>query len=234
MKYLTKEWYNLMQQTYHHLGLEYDERAAFYSEKYYLELYNEKMHMALEEGFDSKKYQDAFLEGHRQYVQVLKDMLPERITKYVVDIRVLSLGKATKIVIDLMTQFCTKNKEKVKLISDKYFQYYSSIKNDSKFEFTKKLHFHDCTILGIDIFESDLIMRIENDAETSKFSEIRFKNYSILHQEGDVGDLCWIYHEVYGLNEKFQLHILLVDDREMGCKLSEITIEADEIVVDHI
>ena len=50
MKYFTKEWSELLGKTHWHEGLKEDNRAAVYSEEYFVELYNKELdkHLALQ------------------------------------------------------------------------------------------------------------------------------------------------------------------------------------------
>ncbi|SDI51206.1 hypothetical protein [Desulfosporosinus hippei] len=171
MHYFTKEWYEL--ETSAHSGLEKDKQAEAISEEYFQELYKQKFeellkelqivheeialkYQTLKEGqikyelVNRKKVAENFYQSCLENQSRIKNTLPEEILKKIADIRIFVLHKATRQVIEEVTQFCQGNIElKMKTIED-YRKYSKEVSKDQDNSVLEEVNFHDRTVVDIE------------------------------------------------------------------------------------
>ena len=228
MKYFTKEWYELMQQTSYHLPLEEDEQAATFSEDYFQELYNKELAEWLElqeevalimettefvnqvgpiesEPFIKEQAIEQFQSSFHYNQMHLKEGLPETILKQVADIRVLALNRATRPVINAITQFCEENELAVNSAGEAYRKYYKEASSSIDTEISKNFGFHDCTVMKAVEDGRSLTLHIDNSGGFTTIDEVTFENFTILKQDGSLENAWWLYEEIYKVNEQIRV-----------------------------
>lgn len=249
MKYFTKEWYELCQQTSYHLSLEEDERATTFSEDYFQELYNkglaewlelqeevalimETTEFATHEGpiksepFIKEQAIEQFQSSFHYNQLHLKEGLPESILKQVADIRVLALNRATRPVINAITQFCEGNEKAVTSAGEAYRKYYQEASSSIETEINKNFGFHDCTVMKAIENGKSLTLHLDNSGGFTTIDEVTFENFAILKQDGSLENSWWLYEEIYKVDDKYEFHALLQHPR-MG--LIDVIISADRV-----
>lgn len=85
MRYLTKEWYNRMQQTCIHCSLQIDKRAEKYSDKFYKKIYNKikKQFIKNESNYTNyKKYKKMYLKNSDNSSKITEEEIQRDFKKY--------------------------------------------------------------------------------------------------------------------------------------------------------
>jgi len=231
MKYFTKEWYELCQKTSFHFSLEEEKQAETFSEEYFQELYNTKLNDWLDfqqkvalyitksktvnedniepEPFDRKNATKRFYNGFICKQENIKRSLPENILKEIADIRVFVLDKATHNVIRAVAQFCEENKNSVDRIFEEYKKYYQEALKSFDKNIVENMRFHDCKIINSIEKDDSFILFLDNKGGFTNIDEVAFVNYNIIKQEGILANSWWLYDEIYKVNNKYEVHVLL-------------------------
>jgi hypothetical protein len=252
MNFFTKEWYELCQKISAHFRLEEEKQAEFFSEEYFQQLYNEKLTdwLNLEEkiescknnhepinkssilhsGFDRENAAKQFQQRFVYYQEYVKKLLPKEILKDIADIRVYVLDKASAKVINAVTKFCENNKKLIDRTVEEYSKYYKNALKSLDCNIVNNINFHDCIIVDIKQTEHALTMLFDNSGGFTNIDEMQFENYCIIKQDGLLQNSWWLYNEVYKVNGKYEVHVLL-ENKHMG--LIEFTISAENISFKH-
>lgn len=250
MKYFTKEWHELCQKTNFHLLLEEEKQAETFSEEYFQKLYHielnswltlqEKANLKLKsnetanrdddnnnyEPFNKEKgieqFYDYFIHNHMYF----KKQLPETIVKQIADIRVFALDKATRNVINAVTQFCEENKRIITNVIEDYRRYLKENSTILDKEIDGDFSFHDCNIIKLIKNDKSLKLLLNNTASYTNIDEVIFENFNIIKQDGLLEDSFWLYEEVYKVNDKYEFHVLL---QNKTMDLIDFIISAEQI-----
>ncbi|AKN32350.1 hypothetical protein Ccar_16360 [Clostridium carboxidivorans P7] len=252
MNYFTKEWYELCQKTSIHFPLKAMKEAESFSEEYFQQLYKQELaewlrlqeEIALHkeklgavkesciscEPFDREKLSQQFYQGfiHRQ--RYIKTILPEEILKEIADIRVCALDKASHKVIQAITLFCKNNEKLVNKTIKKYEKYYKKASKSFDRRIVENINFHDCGIIDVRQTEQYLLILFDNKYGFTDIDEIKFENYNIIKQDALLQNSRWLYDEMYKINDKYELHVLL-QNKKMD--LIDFIISADNITFRH-
>lgn len=249
MKYFTKEWYELCQKTSLHLLLEEEKQAEYFSDEYFINLYNEKLNNWLDlqqkldlemakctetgienilyESFDKEKSIEQFNNQFIYNQEYSKKVLPYEILKEIADIRVFALDKASHKVINTVTKFCLKSKNSVDRTMEEYRKYYKkSVKSFDK-DIVENIRFHDFMIVNTNSNSGNLILHLDNIGGFTDINEVIFENYNIIKQDRLLEDSWWLYDEIYKVNDKYELHVLLMNKNK---ELNDFIILLDNIV----
>jgi hypothetical protein len=236
MKYFTKEWYELCQNISFHLSLEEEKHAETFSEEYFQQLYNTELYswIKLQEEVASimknnetvninvnKEYEpfnrDKTIEQyHDRFIynqEYLKRKIPEKILKQIADIRVFTLNKATRTVINAVTKYCEDNNTSVNTTIEDFRRYLGKVSNTLDKEIIEHFRFHDCTITNAVQEGMSLVLLLDNSAGFTNIVQVTFKNFNIIKQEGSLEDSWWLYEEVYKVNERYEFHVLLQNNK---------------------
>jgi len=219
MKYMTKRWYETMQNTDYYLDLNISKKAEVFSEDYFRKLYKKER-----EDFDDEK---SFNRYYKNQIKITKKKLPKYILDGVEDIRVLALGYASKKIYNKIKHYCEENEHFVNNAIHEYNKYYEKEFLNNKPVFLDDFSFHDCDIITTKEFNGDLIFYINNK---KGFTKITFKKGKVIKQESELKDLWWLYEEIYRTNEKYEIHILA---RDKNGKLRNIIIGCLDIKCEH-
>jgi hypothetical protein len=248
MKYFTKEWYELCQKTGIHLLLEEEEQAETFSEEYFQQLYSIKLNNWLDlqqkiasyivkpetvdgnyveyEQFGREKLIDGFYNQFIYNQEYIKKVLPHDILKDIADIRVFVLDKATRNVIDAVTQFCDENKKSVHKTIEKYKKYYKKALKSFDKNMVENIRFHDCMIVNSNKKDKCLTLFLDNTGGLTDIDEVVSENYNIINQDDLLESSCWLYDEIYKVNDKYELHALL---QNKNMDLIDFIISVDNI-----
>lgn len=249
MKYFTKEWYELCQSISLHFLLEEEKQAESFSEEYFLKLYYVKLndwinlqqqvalHMTehekiseentLNKPFEKEKAIEQFYNQFMHNQEYVKKALPYDILKEIADIRVFALNKASRKVINAVTKFCLENKHSVDRTMEQYRKYYRMAVQSFDKGMVESIRFHDCRIIKTDNSSGDLILHFDNTGGFTDINEVIFENYSIIKQDNLLEDSWWLYDEIYKVNDKYELHVLL---QNKNMDLNDFIISVDNIV----
>lgn len=92
----------------------------------------------------------------------------------------------------------------------------------------EKESFHDCQITNIIQKENDLILEIDNEGEYTEINNIIFKNAKIIKQENEIKKAWWLYDEIYKVNDKYEIHLLLWASND---EFSDFILTCDDIIL---
>ncbi|TCJ01409.1 DUF4085 family protein [Cytobacillus praedii] len=249
MKYFTKDWYELCQKTSFHLPLEEEKQAETFSEDYFKQLYNTELISWLdlqeevasimetaETGnrddhnentpFNREQEIEQFHESFLFNQACLKEELPETIVKEIADIRVFALNKATRSVINAVTNFCENNERSVAATSEEYRRYFKEASHAFDNKIVKNFGFHDCTIIKSVQNGKSLTLHLDHTGGFTNINEVTFENCTIIKQDDLLEDSWWLYEEIYKVNDKYEFHVLLQNSK-MG--LIDFIISADQV-----
>ncbi|WP_427107825.1 DUF4085 family protein [Lysinibacillus xylanilyticus] len=250
MKYFTKEWHELCQKNNIHLHLEEEKQAETFSEEYFQQLYHielnnwltvqEKANLILKsnetanrdddnnnyEPFNKEKGIEQFHDYFIHNLMYLKKQLPETIVKQIADIRVFTLDKATRNVINAVTQFCEENDGIVTTVIEDYKRY---IKENSTLldrEIDGDFSFLDCKIIKSIKNDKSLKLLLDNKGSYTNIDEVIFENFNIIKQDDLLEDSWWRYEEIYKVNDNYEFHVLL---QNKTMDLIDFIISAEQI-----
>lgn len=136
------------------------------------------------------------------------------------------LNKASKEIINSVTQFCKNNEATMLRTFKEYEKYFKEASKLFDREIACNINFHDCIIKDISETEGVLSIVFDNSGGFSNINELQFKNYKIIKQEGLLQNSWWLYDEVYKINDKYELHVLLQNKNN---DLIEFIISADKL-----
>lgn len=221
MRYLTKQWYQTMQDTGLGVCLEVDERAAEFSEVLFQELWAEKLALWLKEQeevcellgepFDDEKERRSFSQAKERELAQFRTRTPERILSKVADPRLLALGYSTAEVRKAFADFS----EECRQHTDQTWKQYWDARRAAGLDkaFTGEHSLHDSVILTMEREGEDLVIEFERDeVEWPEIKAVRFRGAVILTQEQDVENAWWLYDEVWRTGEGYEVHALLWRD----------------------
>ncbi|MHA6251754.1 DUF4085 family protein [Oceanobacillus sp. CAU 1775] len=226
MKYFTIDWYERSQKTSYHLSLEEDVQAETFSEEYFQKLYKDELTDWLDmeeevasilsqeeniayEPFNKDRAIQQFEEGFVYNQEDLKYNLPEEILHQIADIRVFTLNKASRKVIDDVTRYCEENEKLVMATIENYDKYLEANSNRIEKEIVEKFGFHDCVIKKSVSNGNSFTLLLDNSGGFTNINEVTFENFNIVTQDDSIEDTWWLYEEVYKLDDSFEFHILL-------------------------
>ena len=243
MKYFTKEWYDLCQRTSFHLNVEEEQQAETYSEEYFQQLYNSELSswIELQEEIASIMETMETVEEHEPYSREqaihqfhdsflfnqmwLQQELPEPIVQQIADIRVFALNKATRSVINAVTEFCEENERAVTRTGEEYRKYYKEASHSFGKEIVENFGFHDCTIINSVQNGNSLTLLLDNSGGFTSIDEVTFENFNIIKQDDILENSWWLYEEVYKVNDRYEFHVLLQNRKG----LIDFIISADQV-----
>jgi hypothetical protein len=241
MKYLTKEWYELCQKVSFHLPLEEEKQAETFSEAYFQQLYsaelNKWLHLQEEvasimqangtnEPFNKDKETKQFHESNIYNQELLKKSLPETILNQIADLRVFSLNKATRDVINAVARFCEDNQRSVNTTIDSYRKFHTEAALSMDRETVKNFRFHDCGIIKSILNDKSVTLLLDNTGGFTDIDEVIFENVTIIKQEDEVENSWWLYEEIYLVNDRYEFHMLL-QKQDIG--LIDFIISAEQV-----
>lgn len=178
------------------------------------------------EPFDRKKVAEQFYETFIYNQKYIKRTLPEEILKKIADIRVYVLDKASREVINAVTQFCEENEKAVNNVIKDYEIYYKKALESFDRNIVENINFHDCIIKDIEQIEQILSISFDNSGGFTDIDEVKFENYNIIKQDASLKNSWWLYEEIYKVNGKYELHVLLQNE---NMDLVEFIISAERI-----
>jgi len=249
MKYFTKEWRELCQKNNLHLHLEEEKQAETFSEEYFQQLYDfelnswltlqEEANLILKfnetanrdednhyEPFNKEKGIEQFHDIFIHNLMYLKKQLPKTIVKQIADIRVFALDKATRNVINAVTQLCEENKRIVTTVIEDYKRYIKENSALLDIEIDGDFSFHDCKIIKSIKNDKSLNLLLDNNGSYTNIDEVIFENFNIIKQDNLLEDAWWLYEEIYKVNDKYEFHVLLQNET---MDLIDFIISAEQI-----
>lgn len=249
MKYFTKEWHELCQKNNIHLHLEEEKQAETFSEEYFQQLYHialnswltvqEEANLILKSNETAKRDDDNNYEpfnkekGIEQFHDIfihnlmyLKKQLPETIVKQIADIRVFTLDKATRNVINAVTQFCEENDRIVTTVIEDYKRYIKENSTLLDIEIDGGFSFHDCKIIKSNKNDKSLKLLLDNKGSYTNIDEVIFENFNMIKQDDLLEDSWWLYEEIYKVNDNYEFHVLL---QNKTMDLIDFIISAEQI-----
>ena len=220
MKYFTKEWYALCQNSDWHLNMSVSKNAEEFNEDYYKDLYTRRRRAfvkeqkevaeVLGEEFSKAKAEVQFMENHERTVKSMEESIPQNILAEVADTRVLALDIATKEVRQKLKAWCEQNKKE----ADAKVKEYDGLQMEE--------NLHDAVIRTMEMKAETLTFKLD----CSDVKKVVFKSHKVLEQGGYILGATWLYQEVYEAEGGREYHALLM---KKDGKLAEMTIFAEEI-----
>ena len=220
MKYFTKEWYEMCQNSGWHLNMSVSKNAEEFNEEYYKDLYTRRRRAfvkeqkevaeVLGEEFSKVKAEVEFMNQHEATVKRMEASIPQDILAEVADTRVLALDIATKEVRQKLKAWCEQNKKE----ADAKAAAYDGL--------TPAENLHDAVIRTMEMKAETLTFKLE----CSDVKKVVFRNHKVLEQGGYILGATWLYLEVYEAEGGREYHALLW---KKNGKLAEMTVFAEDI-----
>ncbi|MOA15118.1 hypothetical protein D3C78_1352590 [compost metagenome] len=127
----------------------------------------------------------------------------------------MALKKATRNVINAITQFCEDNERTVNTTIDNYKKYLTEASLSMDREIVENFSFHDCVIIKSILDEKYITLILDNTSGFTGIDEATFENVTIIKQDAGLENSWWLYEEVYKVNDRYEFHVLL-ENQEMG------------------
>lgn len=233
MKYFTKEWYELCQKVSYHLDVEEDEKAGDFSEAYFQEVYEKELanfldlRKELDPNFEENEAREEFEQILLINQEILKSGLPDQILNQIADLRVFALNRATKEVLQAVTEFCEENNRTVQAVSENYNKYYDEASISFDKEIAENFWFHDCIVSETIQHGTSFTLVLDHSGGFTNIEEVIFENFEIIKQDAPLENGWWLYEEVYKIGDRYEFHGLL-DHPDAG--LIDFIIAADRVV----
>lgn len=224
MRYMTKEWYNRMQKTDVACGIKIDENADKYSEEDFKKLYELTKNSALFRDFSQESFEQQIQGG----IYFFKRKLPSSILDNIKDIRILALGYATSETYNKIKEYSDNNENYVEKMMNDYDKVFEQQFSTNKPDFLENFSFHDSDIIKTEKINNDLILHLDNEYSFTNVNKIVFKDATIIKSDCPLKEerLCWLYNEVYKINDGYEIHILLRDD-----DLYDLVIQCSDVIL---
>lgn len=159
----------------------------------------------------------------------VKNILPEYILKDVADIRVLAQRRATNEIIERVKVYCEENKKRIDNTLRDYYEYFNEASKSFDIGIVRNMHFHDCRVTGMQHDEESLTLFIDNVCGYTDINQIIFNGYKIIKQDESLLNAWWLYDEVYKVDERYEIHVLL----DRGQSLIDFIVSAELILFNH-
>ncbi|URZ01684.1 DUF4085 family protein [Clostridium felsineum] len=68
-----------------------------------------------------------------------------------------------------------------------------------------------------------LVLFFDNNSKFTNIEKVIFKNYNIIKQDRSLENSWWIYDEIYKVNDKYELHVLLQNKNKDFIEFTSLT-----------
>lgn len=220
MKYFTKEWYVLCQESDLSASMEIDECAAEFSEDYfsivyalsearYLEEIYKDCHGSEDYVYDEETEKHEFNEMYLYRLNQL-NRLPESIKSKAADIRLLALNRAEPEVIAAVREHYADICRQINRARDEYEEEEKKNFPNSPPPFADKLNLHDAKVVNVLHDGSDVIITFTKYSSPGIPITYRFRNAAVLLSEANITGYEWLYDEIYPSDAGYEIHAMLV------------------------
>ena len=221
MKYLTKQWYCDVQRTSYYYRFHVSKKAEAFSEEYFIYLYKKRLcehkiwcRELAEQEHEIYNETEAIADFERIYANALleaKEDIPEDILSGIADLRILALNIVSSDIYRKLKDYCKKLDNQTKKAMEDYCVYYKQI-IESLPAGIQNLNMHDCEITNVSFNGNDFVMNIDSDGGYVEISKLVLKNAKITQHIENLVGATWLYDEVYQVDGKYELHILLLTE----------------------
>ena len=218
MKFFTKSWYDLCQNSGWHLLLKVKPQAAEHSERYYRALRAGKLGAAVKlekevcaltgEPFDREGFKAGWLRDHLAQTERLVRALPPDILRQAADPRVLALDVSTQGVKDALAAWCGENWRRAEQVMEDYRAWAEQVRPLVGPEVQDGFSFHDSQVTGVERAGDRLTLFLEPGGY-SQVRRVDFLGAQVLEEDGDLAGACWLYGEVHPARGGNEYHSLL-------------------------
>ncbi|MGF9697897.1 MULTISPECIES: DUF4085 family protein [Paenibacillus] len=150
--------------------------------------------------------------------------LPKEIYDQIADIRVFGLGYCTREVMRQLKKQSKINEAQMQLISKEYRE--AQLAEPIPEHIRNQVHFHDCTVTEL-VSDTDLVIRFDTRGGFTNLNKVTFVAPEIIKQEEHIVRSYWLYHEMYRIENGYEVHMLFD-----GAEMSELIIQCQDIVVE--
>ena len=157
-----------------------------------------------------------------------KKNLPTEIYDEIADIRVYALGICSDKVLRDVTIFCETNDASVLKTMYEYKQYLKKSRTYITRKLMNRFDFHDSILVQMEKQDESLLLTMDNSNGYGIYRKIRFLDYEIIKQDASIENCWWLYEEVYFINGKYEIHVLL-QSRDTKGKLIDFIVSSKEI-----
>ena len=247
MRYLTKEWYNLSQNTWLDFELRAHKGAYQKDEDLYQKLRKKrersfikriyKYYDNIPQGiievygfsrkrFDIKRCKSLFYEEEKRKQSDAINSLPREISSQIADIRLYALGYCTREVLSQVRSLSEKNKRKVNEILANY----SRVQEEEKIpkDLRENIIFHDGQVVDCK-FSRDLVIHLIECPGHRSNNKITFQDVKIIKKEKTIRGSYWIYEELYIIEDGYEVHILFRCENFQ--EVHELTLSCKDIII---
>lgn|GEM_PF-655232 len=236
MKYLTKEYYALIDASALQYDLVASPSAKRKSENYFQHLYQQRFkvwldtkHQQAEEHhlpWDEAAETEAFQAGYQKKLRDCSAILPREILEQVADIRVLALGRCSGKVKQLVGRFCREQDEKADKLLTAYEEYWERRSRHFPDHILENYGFDYCVVTAIGRDGDNVVMTLDNTGCYDDVNTVIWKNAEILELEDGVVGGRWMDHELYQVSGGYEFHSILEGENGQLCYL---TLKAEDV-----
>jgi hypothetical protein len=160
--------------------------------------------------YEEEKLTKQFHDNFIAKIRYLELILPQDILRDVADTRVLALDVVSQEIRDRIYQFCSDKEERALKVEREFREYDKRISSRLPEKIRKNYGFHDCRVTGFSQQGTDAVMELDHRGGFTNVCKVIYRNAVLLEQEDIVGT-CWIYDEIYILEETYEFHAVLQD-----------------------
>lgn len=238
MKYLTKEYYALIDASVLAVDLIAAPSAKRKSENYFQHLYAERQQAWLDMAkdraerkglpFDEAAELEAFKLNYQKNLRDYSTKLPADILSQVADIRILALGSCSSKVKQLLGKFCKAQGDMADSMVAAYANYWEKRYRHFPEHILENFGFDYCTVTAIGRDGDSIIMKLDNSQSNDDVNTVIWKNAELLELEDGVVGGYWMNHELYQLPDHggYEFHAILEDE---GGEMVYLTVKAEDV-----
>lgn len=259
MKYLTKEWYELMQKCYRASGYERIADKA-YSDEDIAKLHDKKLQETVssftnytenggESSFSTQDIAERFELLYRQRSEELNHCLPVWLNSEV-DRHLIALFMLPASAYDRLKKEDGENNAEFDRMNEIAQKALAVEKTKIPEERSNGFSFHDGLVVSLKNGGDDIILTVQIDSlqacDGLEYAKITFEEGNVIQmdenlkigfqqlgeQNAEEGNICWLHEELYKTENGYEAHMLLVQNglAYLTIKCSDIKIEyADKI-----
>lgn len=203
------------------------EEAAYYNDELFNKLYEEycMKYNCFEDDLEKKR--EFIKNNYQQWLDTIKDSLPESIKVQIPDIRILALGTVTTETYNIICSYANEAKSRL----DNLIKNYERDKEKAESHMSDRVYetmnqcYHDSYLMDVCYEDKNLYMKLCLDGNSDnlevQYAKLIFKNAVLVKGNIQSKLYRWKYHEIYYENDQFEIHIRFSDE--------EIIIQASDI-----
>lgn len=174
--------------------------------------------------FDEKQCKDKYKEAMEWNFRYHAEKLPAEILEQIADIRVFALGYCTSDVLRQLKKKSAESTQEMERIGQDYRE--AMLDQNIADDVHRRVQFHDCQVTKL-LHSDNLVISFDNRGGFTEINKLTLTAPEIVKQEGEIVGSHWLYQELYGIDQGYELHVLLD-----GEPMPELIVRCTDIIAE--